>query len=203
MAEDRKTDPPPLRRRQPSRPSLDDSELARQLDERDRHNAQLLAQLEAAKAQVPQRRAPESVAPKSGDIKVQASGSAKSWASLLLGLAGLGVGGGAWLDKAPQRTVENQGATIAVTREDLNGVVSRVEALERKDRKRDVLERSTMDYTIQVLEEGKVAIVRRPQGLPPMKPIDTHWPRPLPGRHAVAPILIVDTPYPTIEWVSE
>lgn len=202
MAE-RPTIPP--RPRQPSRPSLDNPEAVRLQDELERERARRIAAERQAQEATQQahRRAPESVAPKSGDIKVQASGSAKSWAALLLGLAGLGVGGGAWLDKAPQRTVENQGTTIAVTREDLGAVISRVEALERKDRKRDALERAQMDHLIQVLEDGKVAILSRPQGLPPMKPIETHWPRPLPGRNTVAPILIVDTPYPTIEWVSE
>ena len=209
MADERKTDPGALRRRQPSRPSLDDSEAARQLEQRERENARLLADLEAARRQAQEatqaahRRAPESVAPKSGDIKVQATGSAKSWALLVLALSGVGLGGASLATKAEAPRVESQGETIAVTRDELNGALSRIEALEKSDRRQNALHRATMDYTIQVLEDGKVAILKRPQGLPPMRPIETHWPRPLPGRDAVSPTLIVTTPYPSLEWVTE
>jgi multidrug efflux pump subunit AcrA (membrane-fusion protein) len=209
MADENKRTIPPLRTRQPSRPSLDDSETARQLEQRERENARLLAELEAAKRQAheatqqAQRRASESVAPKSGDIKVQATGSAKSWALLVLALSGVGLGGASLVTKADDPRVTSQGDTIAVTRDELNVALSRLEALEKSDRRQNALHRATMDYTIQVLEDGKIAILKRPQGLPPMRPIETHWPRPLPGRNAVAPILIVDTPYPTIEWVTE
>jgi hypothetical protein len=206
MADERKTDPGALRRRQPSRPSLDDSETARQLEQRERENARLLAELEATKRQIqeqPRPRVPESVAPKSGDIKVQATGSAKSWALLVLALSGVGLGGASLATKAEAPRVASQGETLAVTRDELNSALSRIEALEKSDRRQNALDRAVMDYHIQVLEDGKVAIVTRPQGLPPMRPIETHWPRPLPGRNAVAPILIVDTPYPSIEWVTE
>ena len=213
MADESKRTLPPPRNRQPSRPSLDDSEADRLLAEARDREARLLAELEAERkareaAQQSQRRAPPSVPPSSGGgpIKLQASGSARSFANLLLYLmagGGLTLGAASLATKAETKTVENQAVTVAVTREDMNAATSRIAALERKDRRRDTLERLTMDHMIQVMADGKVAIMARPQGLSPMKPIETHWPRPLPGRNAVAPILIVDTPYPTLEWVSE
>lgn|SRR5512138_103946 len=204
---DRPTIPP--RPRQPSRPSFDDSETARQLEQRERENARLLAELDVERrareaAQAAQRRPPVSDPPGSSKaaLRLQVS-DWKGLAGFVTALAGLGLGGSAWLAKAPAPRVENQGTVLSVTREELNAVTTRVEALEKSDRKQNALARQQMDYLIQVLADGKVAIVTRPQGLPPMKPIETHWPRSLPGRGAVAPILIVDTPYPSIEWVSE
>ena len=204
---DRPTAPPP-RGRQASRPSLDDSETARQLELRERENARLLGELEAIRrreaAQATQRHALPSEPPGSSKAALKLHVSDwKGLAGFVTALAGLGLGGSAWLAKAPTERVDNQAKVVAVTREDLGAVVSRVEALERSDRRQNAVARKTMDHMIQVLADGKVAILTRPQGLPPMQPIDTHWPRPLPGRHAVAPILIVDTPYPSIEWVTE
>lgn len=208
MADDTKRTIPP-RPRQPSRPSFDDSETARQLAEAQSRESRLLEELAAERkareaAQAAQRRAPVSDPPGSSKaaLRLQVS-DWKGLAGFVTALAGLGLGGSAWLAKAPAPRVENQGTVIAATREELNAVASRVEALERSDRKQNALARQQMDYLIQVLADGKVAIVTRPQGLPPMRPIETHWPRSLPGRGAVAPILIVDTPYPSIEWVTE
>src|SRR5512138_1911288 len=106
---DRPTIPP--RPRQPSRPSFDDSETARQLEQRERENARLLAELDVERrareaAQAAQRRPPVSDPP--GSSKAALRLQVSDWK----GLAGLGLGGSAWLAKAPAPRVENQGTVL-------------------------------------------------------------------------------------------
>jgi hypothetical protein len=117
---------------------------------------------------------------------------------------GLTLGGVAVGTKAETKTVDNQAITVQVTREDLNAVTSRVDALERFSWKQKALNKAEREYVIQVLKDGKVAIIQQPPGLPPAtRPIESHWPTALPGRPGSDPILIVTTPYPSLEWVTE
>lgn len=130
-------------------------------------------------------------------------GDLKGWAALLTALGGLGLGGSAWLAKAPAPQVEAQGKKIDTAIVPEQGrLVERVGDLERFALRQRALNRAEMNYVIQVLAESKVAIVTRYSDLPPMDSIQTSLTQQLPGRPKSPPMLVVETPYPTLEYVE-
>ncbi len=201
MADNRPTYPPKPR---PKLASHDDLDAVRQADEIERLKAELLASQRAnAAPRTPQERGPVSLPPPSAPaaLKVHVS-DWKGLASFVGMLASLGLGGGAWLAKAEAPKVEAQGQTIAVTREDLGKVIDRVEVVERFKRKQELYNPAFADYFVQVMHDGKIAIVTRPDNSRPLKPIESHMAMGLPGRKS-PPILVIDTAYPSLEWVTE
>lgn len=202
MADHDRPTPIPTRPRQRSH---DDLAAVRLQDELERERQLRAAAERRAQeaAQEARRRVQPSEPPASSKaaLRVQVR-DWKGLTALVTAIGSLGLGGSAWLAKAPVERVDNQAKVVQVTREDLSGVVTRLEAEERFTRKQKALNKAERQFVIQVLADGKVAIIRDADDSP-MKPIESHWPRALPGRAQPDPILIVTTPYPALEWVSE
>ncbi len=119
---------------------------------------------------------------------------------LLFLLAGSGftLGGASLLTKGEATKVASQGqtlSTVVVPVQSDHG--DRIAALEKKTRRLEKLDGEVMDFVIQVLADGKVAIVRRPDGSPPPRRVETYWSQGLPGKKS-DPILIVDSQWPTL-----
>jgi hypothetical protein len=202
LANDRPTYPPKPR---PKLASHDDLEAVQLADENERLRVRLAAAEQARAApRMPQERAPATVPPPSAPaaFKVHVS-DWKGLASFVGMLASLGLGGSAWMAKAPTERVEAQDKTIG---QNIVPVQSdhgdRIAALEKKTRRLEKLDGEVMDYVIQIMADGKIAIVARPDGLPPPKHHETYWSQGLPGQKS-KPILIVDSPWPTLQYVSE